>query len=72
MLSLNYPPSYTIDALTYLKEKYPQHQFTIIMGSDSFQNLPRWKNYELLLKNYAFIIYRRPGYEIKRKLCGPN
>jgi nicotinate-nucleotide adenylyltransferase len=34
------------------------------MGSDSFKNLPRWKNFDLLLKNYSFIIYRRPGYEI--------
>jgi len=57
-------PSYTIDTLTYLKEKYPQHRFSIIMGSDSFQNLPRWKNFDLLLKNYSFIIYRRPGFEI--------
>lgn len=57
-------PSYTIDTLTYLTEKYPQHQFTIIMGSDSFQNLPRWKNFELLLKDYPFIIYQRPGFTI--------
>ncbi len=57
-------PSYTIDTLTYLKEKYPQHRFSIIMGSDSFQNLPRWKNFDLLLKNYSFIIYRRPAFEI--------
>ena len=57
-------PSYTIDTLTYLQEKYPQHLFSIIMGSDSFQNLPRWKNYELLVNNYAFIIYERPGFEI--------
>ena len=57
-------PSYTIDTLTYLHEKYPQHQFSIIMGSDSFKNLPRWKNFELLAKNYSFIIYRRPGFEI--------
>ncbi len=58
-------PSYTIDTLTYLTEKYPQHEFSVIMGSDSFQNLPRWKNFELLVKNYSFIIYRRPGFEIK-------
>ncbi len=57
-------PSYTIDTLTYLKEKYPQHSFSIIMGSDSFQNLPRWKNFDLLLKNYSFIIYQRRGFEI--------
>lgn len=57
-------PSYTIDTLTYLKEKYPQHNFSIIMGSDGFQNLPKWKNAELLIKEYPIIVYRRPGFEI--------
>lgn len=57
-------PSYTIDTLTYLQEKYPQHTFSIIIGSDSFQNLPQWKNFELLAKNYPFIIYKRPGFDI--------
>ncbi len=61
-------PSYTIDTLTYLKEKYPQHSFSIIMGSDSFQNLPRWKNYELLVKDLPFIIYRRPGFPVEDTL----
>ena len=45
-------PSYTIDTLTYLAEKFPAHQFAVIMGSDSFQNLPEWKNYQQLLSNY--------------------
>jgi nicotinate-nucleotide adenylyltransferase len=57
-------PSYTIDTLTYLQEKYPQHQFYVIMGSDSFQNLPKWKNFEALVKNYQFIVYRRPDFDI--------
>jgi nicotinate-nucleotide adenylyltransferase len=57
-------PSYTIDTLTYLEEKFPQHQFYIIMGGDSFQNLPKWKNFETLVKNYQFIVYRRPGFDI--------
>jgi nicotinate-nucleotide adenylyltransferase len=60
-------PSYTIDTLTYLQEKYPQHQFFVIMGSDSFQNLPKWKNFEALVKNYKFIVYRRPGFDISEK-----
>ena len=54
-------PSYTIDTLVYLQEKYPQHEFVVIMGSDSFQNLPKWKNADLLIRNYAFIVYNRPG-----------
>ncbi|MFZ6025464.1 MAG: nicotinate (nicotinamide) nucleotide adenylyltransferase [Bacteroidota bacterium] len=57
-------PSYTIDTLTYLQEKYPQHQFSIVMGSDGFQNLPKWKNVDLLTKEYPFIIYKRPGFGI--------
>ena len=56
-------PSYTIDTLTYLQEKYPNHEFSVIMGSDSFLNLPRWKNGEWLLQHYPIYIYIRPGYE---------
>ena len=54
-------PSYTINTLTYLVEKYPDHSFSVIMGSDSFQNISRWKNYEQLLKNYPIYIYPRSG-----------
>jgi nicotinate-nucleotide adenylyltransferase len=57
-------PSYTIDTLTYLREKFPLEKFTVIMGSDSFQNLPRWKNYEQLIAQYPIIVYRRPGFEV--------
>ena len=56
-------PSYTADTLTYLQEKYPAHQFSIIMGSDSLQNLSKWKNYGFILKNYPLYIYKRPGHE---------
>ncbi|WP_018616083.1 nicotinate (nicotinamide) nucleotide adenylyltransferase [Segetibacter koreensis] len=57
-------PSYTIDTLTYLKEKYPENEFTVILGSDSLQNISKWKNSELLLKNYSFNVYQRPGFEL--------
>ena len=57
-------PSYTIDTLTYLDEQYPRHQFSMIMGSDSFSNIKRWKNYEVLLKNYHIYIYERPGFKV--------
>lgn len=64
-------PSYTIDTLTYLREKYPSHQFHIILGSDSFQNIEKWKNGEVILQNYPIIIYRRPGFDV-RDLPGKN
>jgi nicotinate-nucleotide adenylyltransferase len=55
-------PSYTIDTLSYLKEKFPQHDFKIIVGSDSLTNINRWKNSESLLKNFSFYVYERPGF----------
>lgn len=61
-------PSYTIDTLTNLQLKYPQHRFSVIMGSDSYENLPNWKNYEMILKHYAVIVYMRPGFEEPKTL----
>ena len=59
-------PSYTVDTLAYLNEKHPGHEFCLILGSDGFQNLDKWKNYEVLVKNYLIYIYKRPGFEIKQ------
>ena len=61
-------PSYTVDTLAYLKEKYPDHEFSIVMGSDGFQNITKWKNYEVIIKNHSIYIYKRPGFEIKKDL----
>ncbi len=57
-------PSYTIDTLVHLSEKYPQHQFTLIMGGDNVASLPKWKNYEILLRDYPIYVYKRPNYEM--------
>jgi nicotinate-nucleotide adenylyltransferase len=65
-IEFNLPkPSYTIHTLTYLKEKYKQHQFSIIMGSDSYTNIKKWKNYELIILNYEIYIYERIGFPIE-------
>ncbi|MDN3659515.1 nicotinate (nicotinamide) nucleotide adenylyltransferase [Ferruginibacter paludis] len=57
-------PSYTIDTLTYLKERYPQHQFSVIMGSDSLSNITKWKNYKRLLEEYELFVYKRPRFDV--------
>lgn len=61
-------PSYTVHTLAYLKEKYPDHSFSIIIGSDGFQNLGKWKNAEVIIEHYPIIIYKRPGFEVNNKL----
>ncbi len=54
-------PSYTIDTLTYLREKYPEIQFSLLMGGDNLQHFHKWKNHKLLLRDYELYIYDRPG-----------
>jgi nicotinate-nucleotide adenylyltransferase len=58
-------PSYTAHTLAYLKEKYPQHNFSIIMGTDSYSNIKAWKNYTYILSNHHIYLFKRPGYEVK-------
>lgn len=56
-------PSYTIDTLAFLGEKYPGREFALIMGGDSLATLDKWKNYEQLLAGYDIYVYQRPGYD---------
>ncbi|KXK37782.1 MAG: nicotinate-nucleotide adenylyltransferase [Bacteroidetes bacterium OLB9] len=56
-------PSYTIDTLTYLKEKFPGKTFCLIMGGDNLATIHNWKNYELLLRDYDIYVYNRPGFD---------
>lgn len=66
-IEFNLPkPSYTSNTLIFLAEKYPEHQFSLIMGSDSYQNLDKWKNYEAIINNYSIYVYKREGYDIRR------
>ena len=55
-------PSYTIDTLTYLQEEYPNHRFSILMGSDNLENFHKWKNYDQIVENHSVLVYPRPGF----------
>lgn len=63
-------PSFTIDTLTYLQEKYPSNDFTVIMGSDSLENLPKWKNFQQILDHYKLLVYLRPGHPAEKNQLG--
>ncbi|MGL4597774.1 MAG: nicotinate (nicotinamide) nucleotide adenylyltransferase [Bacteroidia bacterium] len=55
-------PSYTVNTLAHLREKYPAQEFSLILGSDNIESLHKWKNYEYLLANHDLYVYPRPGY----------
>jgi len=52
-------PSYTVDTLLHLREKYPSYTFSIIMGADNLVHLHKWKNFEALLAHYTLYVYPR-------------
>lgn len=56
-------PSYTIDTLTHLQDRYKSYEFSLIMGQDNLQYLDRWKNYEAIIKYYQIYVYPRIGTE---------
>jgi len=54
-------PSYTIDTLTWLSDKYPNRDFILISGTDIFSSFHKWKNYREILEFYSIYVYPRPG-----------
>lgn len=56
-------PSYTVHTLAHLTEKYPAHEFALIMGADNLVSFTKWKNYEFILEHYSLYVYPRPGYD---------
>ena len=58
-------PSFTINTLSFLKENYSEHDFSIIMGSDNFRLFDKWKNYEKISANHKVLVYVRAGFEIE-------
>ncbi|WP_443634671.1 nicotinate (nicotinamide) nucleotide adenylyltransferase [Candidatus Marifrigoribacter sp. Uisw_064] len=52
-------PNYTVNTLIHLEEKYPSNAFSLIMGEDNLKSFHKWKNYEVILENYAIYVYPR-------------
>lgn len=65
-------PSYTVDTLTHLSERYPDKTFSLIMGGDNLQSFHKWKNYEVILASYHIYVYSRPGYSNQQLINHPH
>jgi len=57
-------PSYTIDTLAYISDKYTEHTFSLIIGADNLKSFHKWKNYETILKLYSVYVFPRLGYDV--------
>lgn len=58
-------PNYTVNTLAHLNDKFPQHEFSLIMGEDNLNSLHKWKNYDYILEHYDLYIYPRISSETK-------
>ena len=67
-IEFNMPkPSYTSDTLIYLHEKYPNHEFSLIMGEDNLRTFHKWKNHEEILDHHHIYVYPRALTEYERE-----
>ena len=63
-------PNYTVNTLVHLQEKFPQHEFSLIMGEDNLNSLHKWKNFDVILQNREIYVYPRILSEIDTSLQG--
>jgi nicotinate-nucleotide adenylyltransferase len=57
-------PNFTVHTLAHLQEKFPQHEFALLMGEDNLNSLHKWKNYEVILQNHDVYVYPRVNAEL--------
>lgn len=61
-IEFNMPkPSYTADTLAYLTDQNPNHNFKLIIGEDNLKSFPKWKNSDIILRDYGLLVYPRPN-----------
>lgn len=57
-------PSYTVDTLKALRERFPDDEFVLVIGADNFKAFDKWRNPDEIMANHRIIVYRRPGFDI--------
>ena len=57
-------PNYTINTLRALKSKYPETDFSLIIGADNLALFERWKDSDVIMSNFDMLVYPRPGVDL--------
>ena len=60
-------PSYTINTLELLRERYPDYKFKLIIGSDNWRIFDQWRDAQRILDEFGVIVYLRPGYPVEQR-----
>jgi nicotinate-nucleotide adenylyltransferase len=54
-------PSYTINTLRFLREKFPEVRFSILIGGDLVAKLDTWREAGEIIAGYDIYVYPRAG-----------
>ncbi|MES2573415.1 MAG: nicotinate (nicotinamide) nucleotide adenylyltransferase [Bacteroidota bacterium] len=65
-------PNYTVNTLAHLQDKFPNHEFSLIMGEDNLKSLHKWKNYEVILQNHEVYVYPRISSGVENSIFKDN
>jgi nicotinate-nucleotide adenylyltransferase len=65
-------PNYTVNTLAHLQDKFPEHEFSLIMGEDNLKSLHKWKNHEVILQNHEIYVYPRISSELENSIYKTN
>jgi len=58
--------SYTVDTLRYFEREYPDHDFFLLMGEDTYDGLARWKNSTEIFQRAHVVVAPRAATEKSR------
>ncbi|MCB0792592.1 MAG: nicotinate (nicotinamide) nucleotide adenylyltransferase [Flavobacteriales bacterium] len=62
------PPNYTVDTLAHFRDRWPEHRFDLILGSDNLLQFDRWRSPQGILEYHRLIVHPRPGHLLHEKL----
>ena len=54
-------PNYTSDTLRFMRQRWPDNRFELIIGSDNLASFHRWKDPEDILEHHRLLVYPREG-----------
>ncbi len=61
-------PSYMVDTLRSLNQDFPDKSFALILGTDAFNGLSQWYQWETIFELASIVVMRRPDNENKAKI----
>lgn len=54
-------PSFTADSLCFMRRRWPDHTFSLIIGSDNLAKLHTWKDPDTIMEHHGLLVYPRDG-----------